>query len=103
MIFRILSGLILVLGLFFLPWLAVFFMAAGAAAVFPWFLEFFAVAFFASILSASPLLGFFAVSAAVILTQEWLKKRFDVSKPVSVLYTWISGAFIFLLSAAVFL
>src|SRR3989344_1047667 len=103
MSFRILASLILISGLFFLPWFAVFFLAAAAAAIFPWFFEFFVVALFAAMLSASPLWGFFAVSAAVILGQEWLKRRFDISKPISVLWTGVSGAFIFLLSSAIFL
>lgn len=103
MILRAFTGLGLILGLFFLPWGAVFGAAVMAAAFFPWYLEAGLIGFVSASIAGADPWKLFLIWALVILGEEWLKSRISASQSFSAAWTGVLGGIIFLLSAFVFL
>lgn len=103
MILRALTGLLLILGLFFLPWVVVAGAAVVAAAFFPWYLEVFLIALVSAAVSGAAFWKMLLIWALVLLGGQWFKSRINASKAFSIAWASVLGGLIFLLSAFVFL
>lgn len=103
MILRTLTGLALVLGLFFLPWAVVFGAVILAAAFYPWYLEGLVVGFVSAGIADADAWKFFVIFASVVLGQEWLKSRISGGNIFSTAWAAVFGGLIFLLSSFIFI
>jgi hypothetical protein len=91
-ILRIAADVVLILSLFFLPWLAVFSGAILGAALFSWHFEILAAGLLAAVLAGMPVWKPLFILGSAIIIQEWLKTILKTEKLWQRSWLWLAGA-----------
>lgn len=93
---RVLAGFAAFLGIFTLPWVAVFFAVIFFGSVFSWYIEAVFIGFLAALVSDATWWKFFLPFCLAFIFQERLKKSVNYEKKfIASLWIWAAGLLAF--------